>query len=139
MNQAQYTLTISTKGRELHEITPHIVAWVSARSISVGLLTIFVRHTSASLLIQENAAPDARRDLQAFFDRLVPEAANLYRHSEEGPDDMPAHIRAALTQTSLSVPIIAGELALGTWQGIYLYEHRRAPHRREIILHLIGA
>ena len=139
MNQAQYTLTISTNGRELHEITPQVVAWVSARSISVGLLTIFVRHTSASLLIQENAAPDARRDLESFFDRLVPESSGLYRHNEEGPDDMPAHIRTALTQSSVAIPITERRMALGTWQGLFLFEHRVRPHRREIVLHLIGA
>ena len=138
MNQVQYSFLINTTRQGLHEMTREVGAWVSARSISTGLLTIFVRHTSASLLIQENAAPSARGDLEAFLSGLVPEGSSLYRHDEEGPDDMPAHIRAALTQTSLSIPVIAGRLALGTWQGIYLFEHRRAPHRREVVLHLIG-
>jgi secondary thiamine-phosphate synthase enzyme len=101
-------------------------------------LTVFVRHTSASLLIQENADPDVQRDLESFFHRLVPEDNDLYRHTAEGPDDMPAHIKGALTQTQLSIPVSDGRLALGTWQGIYLFEHRRAPHRRELALHLIG-
>ena len=103
-----------------------------------GLLTLFCRHTSASLLIQENADPDVRSDLEAFFDRLAPESTHLYRHQDEGPDDMPAHVRAALTATQLSIPLIGGRLALGTWQGIYFFEHRRAPHHREIALHMIG-
>jgi secondary thiamine-phosphate synthase enzyme len=103
-----------------------------------GLLTIFCRHTSASLLIQENAAPAARRDLEAYFARIAPEDGTRYEHSDEGPDDMPAHLRAALTQVQLSIPLMSGRLALGTWQGIYLFEHRRAPHRRTLALHLIG-
>jgi secondary thiamine-phosphate synthase enzyme len=107
--------------------------------MTAGLLTIFIRHTSASLLIQENADPDVLRDLEAFFDRLVPDDLSLYRHVAEGADDMPAHIRAALTQTQISIPLTAGRLALGTWQAIYLFEHRTRTHRRELLLHLVGA
>jgi secondary thiamine-phosphate synthase enzyme len=111
--------------------------WVATQRIAVGLLTVWCRHTSASLLVQEKADPDVRTDLEAFFNRLVPEKAG-YRHEDEGPDDMPAHIKAALTQTQLTVPVDDGRPLLGTWQGIYLFEHRAAPHRREIVLHLIG-
>lgn len=138
MPHFQYSLTIYTTGQGLHEITQDVASWVSECSISAGLLTIFIRHTSASLVIQENAAADARGDLEAFFARLAPESRDLYRHREEGPDDMPAHIRAALTQTSLSIPVTDGRLCLGTWQGIYVFEHRRAPHRRDVVLHLFG-
>jgi secondary thiamine-phosphate synthase enzyme len=111
----------------------------AAQGIATGLLTVWCRHTSASLLVQENAAPEVRSDLEAFLNRLAPEEAGRYAHGEEGPDDMPAHIRAALTAVSLSVPVVAGRPVLGTWQGIYLWEHRRIPHRREVVLHLIGA
>ena len=114
-----------------------MAAWVAAQGIATGLLTVFIRHTSASLLIQENTDPDVRRDLDAFFVRLVPEGA-VYAHDDEGPDDMPAHIRAALGQTSIGIPVQGGRMALGTWQGLYVYEHRAAPHRRELALHLIG-
>jgi secondary thiamine-phosphate synthase enzyme len=111
---------------------------VSASGISTGLLTLFCRHSSASLLIQEDAAPDARRDLESYFARIAPESATAYTHNDEGPDDMPAHLRTALTQTSLSIPVDGGRMLLGTWQGIYLFEHRREPHQRSIALHLVG-
>ena len=138
MRQALYQLTIETGGRGLVEITRQITRWVSEQQIATGLLTVFCRHTSASLLIQENADPDVRTDLEAFFDRIAPEAPGLYVHEDEGPDDMPAHLRAALTQVQLSIPVAQAKMTLGTWQGVYLFEHRRRPHRREIVLHLIG-
>ena len=119
-------------------MTREVAAWVAAQGIGRGLLTLFIRHTSASLLIQENAAPAVRDDLAAFMARLVPETSGLYAHDDEGPDDMPSHIRAALTQTHLAVPVEGGRLLLGTWQGIYVFEHRRQPHRREVVLHLQG-
>ena len=118
-------------------ITAPVAAWVKTRGMATGLLTLFIRHTSASLLIQENADPTVRADLEAFFRWLVPEGAG-YRHAAEGPDDMPAHIRACLTQTQLSVPVIGGQMALGTWQGLYVWEHRDAPHQREVLLHLLS-
>jgi len=139
MRQASDGLRLRTSGRGLVEITGEVGAWAAAQGMREGLLTLFVRHTSASLLIQENADPDVRRDLDAFFARLAPEDPRLYAHRSEGPDDMPAHIRAALTQTSLSIPLRAGRLALGTWQGVYLWEHRTAAHEREVLLHLLGA
>lgn len=136
----QKRVTIETKGAGLYEFTDEAVRFVRDEDAGEGLLTIFVRHTSCSLLIQENADPDVRRDLDAFFSRLVPAAddpsMDFLVHRQEGPDDMPAHIKAALTATSLSIPIVEGSLALGTWQGIYLFEHRARPHRREIVLHL---
>jgi secondary thiamine-phosphate synthase enzyme len=138
MRQAGHSLEVQTPGRGLVELTREVSAWAQGQGMAEGLLTLFCRHTSASLLIQENADPDVRADLEAFFARLAPEAAGLYLHDAEGPDDMPAHIRAALTQTQLSVPLVGGRLALGAWQGIYLFEHRRRPHRREIVAHLIG-
>lgn len=138
MAVAQHLLTVGTRGQGLHEATREIASWVAAQGISRGLLTIFIRHTSASLVIQENAAPDARRDLEAFMARLVPEDAGLYAHADEGPDDMPSHIRAALTQTHLAIPVASGKLLLGTWQGVYVFEHRRQPHSRELVLHLAG-
>jgi secondary thiamine-phosphate synthase enzyme len=137
MRQALHHLAVSTHGAGLVEITGEVVRWVAARQIDTGLLTLFCRHTSASLLIQENADPDVQADLLAFFRRVAPEGAG-YIHDAEGPDDMPAHIRAALTQTQLSIPVGNGRPVLGTWQGIYLFEHRAAPHRREIVLHLMG-
>ena len=137
MQQASDELQIETRGQGLFEITDRIEAWVAESGIATGLLTLFVRHTSASLLIQENAAPAARRDVERYFARIAPESAT-YEHDDEGPDDMPAHLRAALTATSLSIPVADGRTVLGTWQGIYLFEHRRAPHRRRIALHLIG-
>jgi secondary thiamine-phosphate synthase enzyme len=137
MRQAQHHLTVATGGKGLTEITAPVARWLAGQGIANGLLTLFCRHTSASLVVQENADPDVRTDLEAFFERLVPESGR-YVHSTEGPDDMPAHIRAALTQVSLSIPVSDGRLALGTWQGIYLFEHRRRPHRRDVVLHLIG-
>jgi secondary thiamine-phosphate synthase enzyme len=138
MRQAEHLMTLPTRGRGLVEFTPDLAQWVAEQQFTSGLLTLFCRHTSASLLIQENADPDVRRDLEAFFARIAPEAPGLYIHEDEGPDDMPAHIRAALTQVQLSIPVIGGRMALGTWQGVYLFEHRRAPHRREVVVHLIG-
>jgi secondary thiamine-phosphate synthase enzyme len=138
LRQSSTTLIIEAPRQGLHEITDTVSAWVREQAIDVGLLTIFCRHTSASLLIQENAASAARRDLENYFARLAPEDPSLYTHNDEGPDDMPAHLRTALTQTQLSIPVAAGRMALGTWQGIYLFEHRRDPPRREIALHLIG-
>jgi len=137
MRQASHRLHVPTHGQGLVEITAPIAEWVGKQGIATGLLTVFCRHTSASLLIQENADPDVRRDLEAFFGRLVPQGG-CYIHEAEGPDDMPAHIRSALTQPQLSIPIGGGRPLLGTWQGIYLFEHRLAPHRREIVLHLMG-
>ncbi|WP_395622956.1 secondary thiamine-phosphate synthase enzyme YjbQ [Sphingomonas daechungensis] len=122
----------------LHDISEDVESWVREQSIGDGLLTLFCRHTSASLLIQENAAPAARRDLEAYFARIAPEDRSLYTHNDEGSDDMPAHLRAALTSTQLSIPVRGRRTALGTWQGIYLFEHRREPSRREIALHLVG-
>ncbi len=138
MRQAQTRLVIDTRGRGLTDITRRIEAWVAQTGLRDGLLTVFVRHTSASLLVQENADPGVQRDLERFFARLVPDGDRLFEHDAEGPDDMPAHVRAALTQTSLSVPLAGGRLALGTWQGIYLYEHRSRGHQREVALHLVG-
>lgn len=138
MKQATETLRLATHGRGLTEITDKVSPRVTASGISSGLLTLFVRHTSASLLIQENADAAVLRDLERFFGRLVPDGDPLFEHRQEGPDDMPAHVRAALTQTHLSIPVAGGVLALGTWQGIYLYEHRTGGARREIVLHLIG-
>ena len=138
MRQATTILSIPTTKRGLQEITSEVRAWLEAQTIATGLLTIFCRHTSASLLIQENAALEVRLDLEAFFERLAPQDPGLYSHNDEGPDDMPAHIRSALTQVHLSVPVTAGRMVLGTWQGIYLFEHRRQRHVREIALHLIA-
>ncbi|HEY2049094.1 MAG TPA: secondary thiamine-phosphate synthase enzyme YjbQ [Caulobacteraceae bacterium] len=138
MRQALHTVSIQTRGRGLVDVTREIAAWVVTLDIDVGLLTVFCRHTSASLLIQENADPDVRADIEAFFARIAPEERGRYAHEDEGPDDMPAHLRAALTNVQLSIPVSGARMALGTWQGIYLFEHRRAPHRREIVLHLIG-
>jgi secondary thiamine-phosphate synthase enzyme len=138
LRQNSTTLKIATAARGLVEVTQQVVRWVDGCGIESGLLTLFVRHTSASLLVQENADPEVRADLERFFARLVPDGDPLFRHTEEGPDDMPAHIRSALTAVQLSLPVQGGRLALGTWQGIYLWEHRLRPHRREIVLHLIG-
>ena len=138
MQQAMHTLTIKTSGRGFTEITSEITGWLSQQKVAAGLLTVFCRHTSASLLIQENADPDVLKDLEAYFERIAPEEPGRYIHDAEGADDMPSHIRAALTQTQLSIPLASSKMVLGIWQGIYLFEHRRAPHRREIVLHLIG-
>jgi secondary thiamine-phosphate synthase enzyme len=138
MHQVVDILSISTRGRGLVEVTSDVLNWLKRHPVQAGLLTLFCRHTSAGLLIQENAARDVRADLETFFDRLAPEDGDQYRHRDEGPDDMPAHIRTALTGVQLSIPIVQRDLALGTWQGIYLFEHRRAPFRRQIALHLVG-
>lgn len=137
MRQASRTLSVATPGQGLHEITRDVAAFVAGEAMTTGLLTVFCRHTSASLLIQENADPDVRRDLEDWVARLAPESS-AYRHQDEGPDDMPAHLRTALTTVQLSIPVTGGRLALGTWQGIYLFEHRMRPHRREVVLHLLG-
>lgn len=136
MKQATTQIEIRTRGKGLYEFTHEILKWLGTLQAHTGLLTVFCRHTSASLLIQENADPDVTADLKDFFERLVPEEALLYRHTAEGPDDMTSHIRTALTQTSLSIPIHSGRLALGTWQGVYLFEHRAHPHRRSVICHV---
>lgn len=138
LRQAIRSLEIRTEGKGLVEITSDLSEWLAAERASAGLLTIFCRHTSASLLIQENADPDVRADLEDFFDQIAPEDPGRYIHKTEGRDDMPAHLRTALTQTSLAIPVASGRLLLGTWQGIYLFEHRRAPHRRELALHFVG-
>jgi secondary thiamine-phosphate synthase enzyme len=139
VEQRLHHMDVATRGRGMVEVTERVLRWVSAQGIATGLLTIWCRHTSASLLVQENASPEVRADLEDFLRRLVPEGGGgRYRHEDEGPDDMPAHLRAALTQAQLSIPVQDGRPVLGTWQGIYLYEHRTAPHRRELVLHLIG-
>lgn len=130
-------LTVDTRGKGLIEITRPVADWVAGAGIGIGLLTLFCRHTSCSLIVQENADPDVRTDLQTYFEQIAPEGGD-YVHDAEGADDMPAHIRAALTAVSVSVPVTGGAMVLGTWQGIYLFEHRRRPHRREIALHLVG-
>ncbi len=137
MKQVISEISIDTPGQGLHDITSNVAASLAGAGIADGLITLFVRHTSASLLIQENAAPAARSDLERYFARIAPESS-AYDHDDEGPDDMPAHLRAALTQTSLSIPVKSGRMMLGTWQGIFLFEHRRAPHRRKVAVHLIG-
>ena len=138
MRQSTKALEVPTRGRGLIDITREVERWVGECHVETGLLTIFIRHTSASLLIQENADPAVQRDLERFFARLVPDGDRLFEHTTEGPDDMPAHVRAALTQTHLSIPIAGGVLVLGTWQGIYLYEHRTDGQPRQIVLHLLG-
>jgi len=132
------TLRVQTRRRGLLEITTEVRTWLAAQKVSTGLLTLFCRHTSASLLIQENAAREVRSDLEAFFATIAPEDPARYDHDDEGPDDMPAHLRTALTGVQLSIPVVDGQLALGTWQGIYLFEHRARPHEREVVLHLLG-
>jgi secondary thiamine-phosphate synthase enzyme len=138
MRQTLHRIEVTTAGKGLFEITPQVATWVAEQRPSVGLLTLFCRHTSASLLIQENADPDVQTDLEGAFEGFAPEGPGRYVHMAEGPDDMPAHIRSALTQTQLAIPIDGGRLCLGRWQGIYLFEHRRTPHRRQIVLHLIA-
>jgi secondary thiamine-phosphate synthase enzyme len=138
MLQSLHEFRISTRGRGLYEFTDQVNNWISEQGFKDGLVTLHVRHTSASLLIQENADPDVRRDLEKFFARLVPDGDPIFVHTAEGDDAMPAHIRTALTTVNLSLPISRGQLVLGTWQGIYLWEHRKAPHHREIIAHFIG-
>jgi secondary thiamine-phosphate synthase enzyme len=139
MRQSMDSLTVKTRGTGLVEITPEVARVLGASRVVDGLVTVYCRHTSASLVIQENADPEVQRDLQAFFRRLVPEGDPLFIHTTEGPDDMPAHVKAALTQTSLSIPVSGGRMLLGTWQGIYLFEHRTQPHTRQIVVHVIGA
>ncbi len=138
LRQAFQELMIPTRGRGLYEFTEEIAAWISKNGFKSGLVTLLLRHTSASLLIQENADPDVRRDLDKFFERLVPDGDPIFAHTAEGEDDMPAHVRTALTTVNLSIPVIGGEPALGTWQGIYLWEHRRSPHSRTVAAHFVG-
>ena len=137
MRQETIELVVETRGQGLHDCTDAVRRWVDGTGFEAGLLTIFIRHTSASLLIQENAAPAARRDLERYFARIAPESRE-YEHDDEGPDDMPAHLRAVLTGVNLSIPVQRGRMLLGTWQGIYLAEHRRDAHRREVAMHLFG-
>ena len=139
LRQTTTTLAFDTRGRGLIEITRSVADFAAQSGIESGLMTLYVRHTSASLVVQENADPVVREDLDRFFARLVPDGDAIFRHRDEGPDDMPAHVRAALTAVQLSIPLIGGSLALGTWQGIYLWEHRLRPHRREVAVHLIGS
>lgn len=139
LRQTTTTLDFDTDGRGLLEITRAVAQWVERTGFQTGLLTLFIRHTSASLLVQENADPEVQADLDRFLARLVPDGDPLFRHRDEGPDDMPAHVRSALTAVQLSIPVTNGRMALGTWQGIYLWEHRSRPHRRQVALHLIGS
>jgi secondary thiamine-phosphate synthase enzyme len=136
--QLLHELSVSTRGRGLYDFTRDVEAWISKNGFKRGLLTLHLQHTSASLLIQENADPDVRADLERFFSRLVPDGDPLFEHTMEGPDDMPAHVRTALTTVNLSIPVTNGQLTLGTWQGIYLWEHRRASHNRRVVMHFIG-
>lgn len=137
MHQVSHTFSLETNGPGLYEITKQVVDWCQQQDMEEGLLTLFIRHTSASLTIQENADPDVRRDLQDFFSRIAPQNTS-YRHSDEGPDDMPAHIKTALTQVQLTIPMLNCHLVLGTWQGIYLFEHRHHRHTRQVAVHLLG-
>ena len=138
MRQRVHRLIVETSGKGLNNITGPVIAWIEAQSVTTGLLTLWCQHTSASLTVQENASPDVRSDAEAFFEVLAPEDAGRYAHDDEGSDDMPAHLRTMLTDTQLTIPIMDRRLALGTWQAIYLFEHRRHPHRRSIVLHLLG-
>jgi len=138
MRQALHEITVPTQGKGLYAVTPAVREWVNASGITQGLLTLYIRHTSASLLIQENYDPTVQTDLERFLSRLVPEGDPIYEHTLEGADDMPAHVRAALTQTHLAIPVVAGAPLLGTWQGIYVFEHRRAAQTRSVVLHLLG-
>lgn len=138
MRQVFHDFTLATRGRGLYEFTREVVAWIRVSGLKNGLLTLHAQHTSASLLIQENADPEVRRDLERFFARLVPDGDPVFRHTCEGDDDMPAHVRTALTAVNLSVPVSDGHMALGTWQGIYLWEHRTVPHTRHVAAHFIG-
>ncbi len=138
MHQAFHDFSLATRGRGFYEFTREVAAWIRESVFKNGLLTLHVQHTSASLLIQENADPEVRRDLERFFARLVPDGDPIFRHTCEGDDDMPAHIRTALTAVNLSVPVSDGRVALGTWQGIYLWEHRAVPHTRHVVAHFIG-
>ena len=138
LRQSQHELTLRTRGRGLYDFTGEVAAWIASGGFRLGLVTLHLQHTSASLLIQENADPDVRADLDRFFARLVPDGDSLFEHTCEGPDDMPAHVRTALTAVNLSIPVTNGRLALGTWQGIYLWEHRHAPHSRRVVMHVVG-
>jgi secondary thiamine-phosphate synthase enzyme len=138
MRQSQTVFEIPTRGRGLHACTREVAQWLASLSPRTGLVTLFLQHTSASLLIQENADPEVQRDLERFFTRLVKDGDPLFEHTQEGPDDMPSHVRAALTQTQVCIPVTNGRLALGTWQGLYVYEHRLAPHRRRLVAHYVG-
>lgn len=138
MHQFTQELSVQAQGRKLYDITPQVLQWANALDLTTGLLTLYVQHTSASLLINENYDSDVLVDLEAFFNRLVPDGDALFIHTVEGPDDMPAHVRTALTQTSLSIPIVNGKVALGQWQGVFLFEHRHLPATRRIILHALG-
>lgn len=138
MRQLHETLSINAQGRRLYDITPQVLQWVQQSGITSGLLTLYIQHTSASLLINENYDRDVLVDLEAFFNRLVPDGDELFIHTVEGPDDMPAHVRTALTQTSLSIPVLQGRVALGQWQGIFMFEHRHLPARRRVLMHVMG-
>jgi secondary thiamine-phosphate synthase enzyme len=138
MRQAVTSLRVTTRGKGLFEITGEVENWLAKQEMRTGLLTLFIRHTSASLTVQENADPDVIADLNDWFGRLVKENDPHFRHTLEGPDDMPAHIRSALTAVQVAVPVVNGRLGLGSWQGVYVFEHRQAPHRREVLLHLLG-
>jgi secondary thiamine-phosphate synthase enzyme len=138
IRQHSTEFVLSSRGKGLIEFTDEVVGWVRSCNVDSGLLTLHVRHTSASLVIQENADPEVRRDMERFMSRLVPDGDRIFRHTSEGPDDMPAHVRSALTSTTLSIPVRDGAPALGTWQGIYLYEHRAMPHRRRVVAHVLG-
>ncbi|MDQ2775696.1 MAG: secondary thiamine-phosphate synthase enzyme YjbQ [Acidobacteriota bacterium] len=138
MNIANTTLTISTRGKGLYPFTRAVEDWLSKQNVSQGLLTVFIQHTSCSLVVQENADPDVPLDLRDFFERLVPESGEGYRHTAEGPDDMTSHIRTTLTHTSICIPVMSGSLALGTWQGLYVFEHRARPHQRLVVLQFMG-
>lgn len=138
MQQLSHKISVKTNGRRLYDITPQVLTWAKSSGFKTGLLTLYVQHTSASILINENYDADVLVDIESFFARLVPDGDRLFIHTLEGPDDMPAHIRSALTQTSISIPLIEGKVALGTWQGIFLYEHRLASHNRNVLLHLIA-
>lgn len=138
MRQLTHQIAVQTRGRRIYDITGEVSAWVRQSDMTTGLLTLYIQHTSASLLINENYDPDVIADLERFFARLVPDGDPLFEHTAEGPDDMPAHVRTALTQTHLSIPVVGGKAALGTWQGIFLYEHRHEPAQRRVVLHLIG-
>ena len=138
MKQKTHQINVSTNGRKLYDITPEVLAWANASGMHTGLITLYIQHTSASLLINENYDHDVLVDMEAFFNRLIPDGDPLLTHIVEGPDDMPAHIRTALTQTHLSIPLVDGKVALGQWQGVFLYEHRHVPSRRKILLHLMG-
>jgi len=138
MKQLAQTIQVKAQGRKLYDITPQVTTWANEQGMATGLLTLYIQHTSASLLINENYDSDVLVDMEAFFNRLVPDGDDLFIHTIEGPDDMPAHVRTALTQTSLSIPLVDGKLAIGQWQGLFLFEHRHMPATRRVVMHLIG-